>query len=245
MNPAEIVVHVVEADRVAVVLQLLREPVREAGEAAHAHPHREVLPLHVGSADVVAGRGSDDRRFPGRAKPGGTVFDGAFPVRAVLPVAVYLHELGEVDPVPERARDSFKVGVVSVRRKLDPVCQPARQVIHEGLGAVAVAASHVPRGNEFCVGTEGNPRPHVAPSLGPLLVARILVLGSHERPDFIALKTLAREVPEGVVLEPGAGVTEIGQQLLNGRAVDARHAHCGAEAVAFDEGGDNVGTLAE
>ncbi len=44
----EVVVHVVQRDGVSEVLDLLGEPVGQAGEPAHPHPHGEVLP---GAAD--------------------------------------------------------------------------------------------------------------------------------------------------------------------------------------------------
>ena len=47
MNPAEIIMHVVERDSVHVVLNLLAEGVRQTCESAHAHSHGEVLPFNV------------------------------------------------------------------------------------------------------------------------------------------------------------------------------------------------------
>ena len=61
VNPGEVVVHEVEADRVRVVLDLLGEAVGQAREASHSHPHREVLTLDVGRADErVVGIASDE-----------------------------------------------------------------------------------------------------------------------------------------------------------------------------------------
>ena len=54
MWAAEVVVHVVQAHRVRQVLDLLGEPVGEPREAAHSHPHGEVLTLHVAGRDVCA-----------------------------------------------------------------------------------------------------------------------------------------------------------------------------------------------
>ena len=51
MNTTEVVVHEVQRDRVHVILDLLRERVRQTGEAAHSHAHREVLALDVGGRD--------------------------------------------------------------------------------------------------------------------------------------------------------------------------------------------------
>jgi hypothetical protein len=43
MRPGEVVVHEVQADGVGEIFGLLREGVGQAGEAPHAHAHREVL----------------------------------------------------------------------------------------------------------------------------------------------------------------------------------------------------------
>lgn len=53
MDADKVVIHHVESDRVGVVLDLLRECVRQPCEPAHVHPQREVRPLHVGRADVL------------------------------------------------------------------------------------------------------------------------------------------------------------------------------------------------
>src|SRR6266511_2915770 len=47
VSAPEVVVHEMQANHRRVVLDLLGEPVGEAGKAAHAHPHRQVLPLDV------------------------------------------------------------------------------------------------------------------------------------------------------------------------------------------------------
>jgi hypothetical protein len=47
MHPAEVVVHVIQGDGMAKVLNLLAESIRQAGEAPHRHPHREILPLDI------------------------------------------------------------------------------------------------------------------------------------------------------------------------------------------------------
>lgn len=52
MDADEVVPAGVERDHVGVVLDLLPEPVHQAGEPAHVHPHREILALDVTGADV-------------------------------------------------------------------------------------------------------------------------------------------------------------------------------------------------
>jgi hypothetical protein len=46
MNPAEIVVHVMERNSPKMILDLLAEGIRETGKAPHHHPHGQVLALH-------------------------------------------------------------------------------------------------------------------------------------------------------------------------------------------------------
>lgn len=51
MDLAEVVVRDVDRHGVRVVLDLLGEAIGKAREAAHVHPHREVLALHDGRRD--------------------------------------------------------------------------------------------------------------------------------------------------------------------------------------------------
>jgi hypothetical protein len=46
-------VYVVNRKRGAVIFDLLRERVSEPGEAAHLHPHGEVLPFDVAGVDLL------------------------------------------------------------------------------------------------------------------------------------------------------------------------------------------------
>ena len=96
MHPHEVVKREVERQRVGVVLSLLRERVRQPREAAHRHPHREVLPLNVARADV---------RLVGFAFDAGLLdagaFGGAVAASRTGSIAVELDELGVVDIGPE------------------------------------------------------------------------------------------------------------------------------------------------
>jgi len=53
MDANEVVECAVQRDRVAVVLNLLAERIGQSSKAAHVHSHGEVLPLDIGSADVL------------------------------------------------------------------------------------------------------------------------------------------------------------------------------------------------
>lgn len=86
-----------------MVLDFLRECVRESGEAAHVHPHREVLALDVGRGDVSVVRPPLDS---------GLADAGAFgrAVAALRPArrgAVELHELCVIDIGTEGVLDGF------------------------------------------------------------------------------------------------------------------------------------------
>src|SRR5690349_9880616 len=53
MNTDEIIMHEVDRDRMRMVLDLLRECVGQPREATNGHPHRQVLALNVGRADMA------------------------------------------------------------------------------------------------------------------------------------------------------------------------------------------------
>ena len=62
MNPAKIVVHVMERYCVLQVLKLFAECVGQARESAHRHSHREILALNEACRNVrVIGLPFDDR----------------------------------------------------------------------------------------------------------------------------------------------------------------------------------------
>ncbi len=60
VNLDEVVVHEVERNGGNVMLHTFTKGIREPGESAHVHPHREVLAFNVASADVLLIRGSGD-----------------------------------------------------------------------------------------------------------------------------------------------------------------------------------------
>ena len=56
MRPGEVVVHEVERHRRVQVLDPLRERVGQPREAAHPHPHRQVLALDIARGDTAGVR---------------------------------------------------------------------------------------------------------------------------------------------------------------------------------------------
>jgi hypothetical protein len=71
VDSTEIIVHIVDRNRVPQVLQLLTESVGQARETAHAHSHREVLPFHITGAHMF--RDGISAQYPGTASDAGCV----------------------------------------------------------------------------------------------------------------------------------------------------------------------------
>jgi hypothetical protein len=53
MKPAEVVVHVVESNRVLQILHFFGERIGQSRESAHSHSHRQILALNVAGRNVV------------------------------------------------------------------------------------------------------------------------------------------------------------------------------------------------
>ncbi len=53
MNAAKIVVHEVNRNSGNMIVDFLREPVREAGETAHSHSHGKILALYITGAYML------------------------------------------------------------------------------------------------------------------------------------------------------------------------------------------------
>ena len=120
VDAGEVVVHVVERYGRFVVLDLLGEAIREPGESAHPHPHREILALDVAGTDM---------RHLWIAKPD-DLLAAVADCRAValLPfggVAEVLHELRVVNLVGEGIDDGIEVDLVAVRGELHAVGKAA------------------------------------------------------------------------------------------------------------------------
>src|SRR4051794_16966215 len=94
MNPREVMVNVKECDGRNMVLNLFAEGIGQASEAAHLHPHVEILSLDIAGADVLR---------IGVAKPD-LLFDaqtlrGAVPLLGFRIVPEHLDELRVVDVI--------------------------------------------------------------------------------------------------------------------------------------------------
>lgn len=134
----------------------------------------------------------------------------------------------------ERIFHGVEIGAVAVRGQLDPVRQPVLEIVNEPLSRASVARAYEPTRDQLYVGVESNPRPSVAPSFSLLFVGRVPFLGTDERPDFVALDTLARQVDQRLALVLRARIAKVHQQLEDRGSVDAGHADGCPEKVALD-----------
>src|ERR1035438_7786805 len=118
MNPAEVVVHVKQSDHRDVVLDLLREGVRQPRKAPHVHPHVEILSLNVAGADML-GIGSPDDSISSGAK----TLRRAVALLSFGIVAEYFDQLRVIYARSEGVRYGRQIHLVSVRSQLDSIRQ--------------------------------------------------------------------------------------------------------------------------
>ena len=52
MDSAEVVMYIVQRNRIGVVLYLFAEPIGQAGKPSHGHTHGQILSLNVACGDV-------------------------------------------------------------------------------------------------------------------------------------------------------------------------------------------------
>ena len=64
MNPAEIVVHVMECDRVFQIREFFAKRIGQSRKAAHLHSHSQILALNVARGNVLVIGQAVDYRLP-------------------------------------------------------------------------------------------------------------------------------------------------------------------------------------
>jgi len=103
MDAREVVVHVENRESVKVVGEFLGKRVRQASEAAHTHPHVEILPFNVGSADMLRVRIAHNLCL-GRSED----LCGAIALLSLRGGPIDLNQLREVYILAESIRNSVK-----------------------------------------------------------------------------------------------------------------------------------------
>ena len=126
MHAAEVVIHEVQGDRCCVVLDLLRERIRQPREPAHVHAHGEILTLHVRRGYVLR------VRVAFYYLRGGTENLRRAVARLGLSLpSVDLRQHCVVHIRAESILDGVQIHMVSVRRELYAVPYAARYILHE------------------------------------------------------------------------------------------------------------------
>ena len=117
MDAAEIIEHRVQRDHVNVIFKLLRERIRQPREAAHVHPHGEVLALDIGRADMRYVWIALNATPSDASANGGAVAT----LERLWRITEQLNQLGIIYIGPKRAFNSVQVRTVPVSRHLDPI----------------------------------------------------------------------------------------------------------------------------
>jgi len=236
VDAREVVVNKVERHCEPMVLHFLAEAIGQAGETAHSHSHREVLPLRVACADGVAVWRAKDNLSLRAGDDAGAVF--AFAPR----LRVNLHDRSVIDwRAVERAFHGQRVSLVPVRRNLNALRETGREVAKELVGAHRCAVAHIPSWDQLCRPVDGNPSPDV-PGLASTAQMRwnVLLLRVAEAPNLVALKRRAWQVHHDFCGELLARFTKVHSEPLNGLPCESSHAASGALAVAFHKAGNGA-----
>src|SRR5437867_5748447 len=157
MNASEIVVHEMESDSMGVHLDLLAKPVREPGEAAHAHPHCEVLPLDVTGRDMPFVRAA--------SKNCRLCTDDLGRAIALLVLGIAAENLGQrgvINVSTKHALNGIGISGMGVRGQLETSPDPHREIEKKLASCASVARADIPARDELRVGIDCRPRPHVA-----------------------------------------------------------------------------------
>jgi len=186
VDAAEVVEHEIQRQRVAMVLEFFGERAGQASKAAHGHSHRQILPLGEGRVDKVRVRIAHDGLLDRADALGRAVTTGP---RIIVRENLVQHRVVSVEI---HNRHGLQICLMAVRGELDAIGKPRLQVAHERNAGVLAAVANVPRHDQLGVGVDAGPRPYVISSLrGGLGELDVLLLRVAERPDFIALDSLA------------------------------------------------------
>ena len=126
MNPHEVVIHEVERQGVLQVLHLLRERIGQAREPPHAHPHIQILSLHIRCAHMLGVRIALNPCSIRSVASAWAV--SGFPFRPWVR-SINLDQLGIIDVGPERILNGFQMRLVPVRGQLNAIRQTVARML--------------------------------------------------------------------------------------------------------------------
>jgi len=231
MNPNEVVMHVMNCDGCDVVLNLFRERIRQASKSAHRHAHCEVLAFDVAGADVLRiGMSADALPLAANA------FRRAIALLSLARFSVLFHEHCKIDFSAKGPIDRVQISSESIARKLDAIRQARRQIQHEIARRGRIAIADHPRTNQFSVGVHRYPRPNVT-SMAECGThwSNVLLLRANERPNFVNLDAITRQVYKGLAHVVRTCRAELYKQLRNSVFGNSGHANPRTDRIAFHQ----------
>src|SRR5258708_4003761 len=226
----EIAIHKVKGHGVGMIVDPLRESVREPSKAAHVHPHREVLALDVVGTyvlriGILAHRlhltANADRRGVSRL-----VFKGS---------AVNLLQLSIVNIRPECTLNRFQICLVGVYGDLYSILDSTGAILHEVFGPVCSASTDEVTNDQLRIRVDSDPRPNIAPANFFFRGTDVPSLCSDVCPYLVTLKTMNRQLTNVVVVIYHARLTEIDQKFSHGVPRNPCDPRSGTDAVSFDQ----------
>ena len=236
MNPAKVVMHVVDRNRGDMVLDFFGKRIGQAGEAPHLHPHGQILAFNVTRRYVFRiGIAANNLLLAADA------ISGAVARFRISRLAIEFYQHGVVDVVLKSTGDSVNVNRMAVRRKLYAARKPRRQILNEFPRRNRMASTYKPGANQLGIRVHRDPGPHVA-SVTTLARRRrdVLLFGRDERPNFITLDALTRQIHESFVEVFGTSCAEFYEQLGNRVLGDPSHADRCTDRIAFNKSRDHL-----
>jgi hypothetical protein len=236
MNPDEIVVHVVDGKRGDVIFDPLRKRVGQPGVSAHLHSQGEILSLDKAGADVLRVR-FPDLDLALTANTCCWTVPGLWSAFVHDSTAVNLPHDSVVHFASEGRRDRVEIKPKSIGRELNLIRQPHLEIVNERVGRLPVTIADHPGANQLGVGIHGDPRPDIT-RVGILSGQPgrdVSLLGSDERPNFVALNSFALKVYKVLAHVFRTDRAKIQQELVYRVAGHVRHACRRPNRVALDQ----------
>jgi hypothetical protein len=231
MYSAEVVIHVMERDRVLQVFQLFAKRISQSRESAHRHSHRQILTLGVAGRNVVVVWVAADNGFASAHANAGTV--SSFQCSRRIAEDFVQHCV--VDLGSEGLVNCNQVGFVSISRQLNAIGETLLHIAQKVIARCRVSRPDEPARDKFCVSIERNPSPNIATAFDLLLQRAIFLLRINKRPNLIALDSAALEIAKRFVLIFRASAAKIAEKFDDRVFGNARHSDSSADAVSLDQ----------
>lgn len=236
MNAAKVVPSKIQGQGCMKIDPLFGECVRQAGESANLHPHREILSFDVRRANPV-----EFWLSPLWDRYGVHHIGGRVAVFTVAGRCVNFYQLCEINASSKAVVNGIHIGLESVRCDLEsPLCGFVN-FLSEGYRVADCAPSKVPSQNQFFVSLDSNkairiPARHVSAGV-------VLFLAADESPKFIALDIADCNVADTAFQQPFALFPYQSEQGKNSCMVNAGDSLYRADRASFAKKFDCLSSL--